>query len=425
MLFPLLLLFLIYIPFQVALNPTSGVDLASLRIFSLILAILWLISGLKNKKLLIPYKIQTLFLFIFLGLSILSFINAMNIQWALRKLLFWLSFFPLYLVFFSLVNNFSRYKKVVNCLVWGAGLSALVGIIQFIMQFFLGLPKSIKFWGNLSAIFLGNAFGKAVEENSSWLVNISGRDYFRAVSFFPDPHMFSFYLGLVLPWAIALFLSSTKKIHRFIFFSFSLFILAADILTFSRGGYLGLSAGLFLVLIMLARKFPLKTKLLTASALIILLSLIFTFFAPARQRFISSLNFFEGSNVERISIWKQSSEVIANNWFLGVGLGNYSLAVKPSASYREPIYSHNLYLDLSAETGIFNALIWIGIIITSFTGYWKKSKNNNFYLAGMFSLTIFSFHSLVESPLFSVQILPLIIIIISLSLTNENEFQKN
>jgi O-antigen ligase len=460
MLFSLLLIFLIYIPFQVAINPTNGIDLASLRIFSIILALLWLISSLKNKKLLLPFKIQTFFIFAFLGISILSFVYSWNIQWSLRKLLFWLSFFPLYLIVYSLVDNFSRYKKVTSCLVWGAGLSALTGIIQFTLQFSLGLEKSLKIWGDLSTVFLGNAFGKAVSENSSWLVGISGKDYFRAVSFFPDPHMFSFYLGLSLPWAMALFLSSSKKISRFIFLAFFLLILAADVLTFSRGGYLGLLAGLVLVLIILAKKlapapkysmhksrtscpkmkdesveypehnflvrgFTLKTKLIAFFILIVLFGLIFTFFAPARQRFLSSLNFFEGSNIERISIWKQSYEIISNNWFLGVGLGNYSLAIKPSANYREPIYSHNLYMDLAAETGILNSLVWIGIIVASFLGYWKKSKNNNFYLAGMISLTIFSFHALVESPLFSVQVLPLIIIIISLSLTKENEQPQN
>jgi O-antigen ligase len=421
MLFSLLLIFLVYIPFQIAINPVNGIDLASLRVFSLILALLWLLSGLKNKKLLIPFKAQTFLIFAFLGISILSFIFSWNIQWSLRKLLFWLSFFPLYLIAYSLVDNFTRYKKVISCLVWGAGLSSLIGIFQFSLQFFLGLSKSIGVWGNLNALFLGNAFGKAVAENSSWLVGISGKDYFRAVSFFPDPHMFSFYLGLSLPWTVALFLSSASKKTRFIFLAFFLLILTADILTFSRGGYLGLLAGLILVLAMLAKKFTLKTKLIAVLSLIILFGLTFIFFSPARQRLLSSFNFSEGSNMERISIWKQSYEVISNNWFLGVGLGNYPLAVKPSANYREFIYSHNLYLDLAAETGILNALIWIGIISASFIDYWKKSQKNNFYLAGMVSLTIFSFHALVESPLFSVQVFPIILIIISLSLTKENE----
>lgn len=421
MIFSLLLLFLIYIPFQIALNPATGIDLASLRVFSLLLALLWLFSGLKNKKLLIPFKIQTFLIFAFLGISIFSFIYSWNIQWSLRKLLFWLSFFPLYLIVYSLVDNFIRYKKVISCLVWGAGLSASIGIFQFSLQFFLGLSNSIKLWGDLSTVFLGNAFGKAVSENSSWLVGISGKDYFRAVSFFPDPHMFSFYLGLSLPWAMALFLSSTKKISRFIFLAFFLLILIADILTFSRGGYLGLFAGLVLVLIILTKRFPLKTKLIALFILIILFGTTLVFFGPARQRLLSSLNFSEGSNMERIAIWQQSYSVISQNWFMGVGLGNYALAIKPSADYREPIYSHNLYMDLAAETGILNAFIWIGIIVFSFIGYWKKSRKNNFYLAGMISLTIFSFHALVESPLFSVQVLPLIIIIISLSLTKENE----
>ena len=47
-------------------------------------------------------------------------------------------------------------------MVWGAGLAALAGIIQFTLQFSIGLEKSSKVWRDLSAVFLGNAFGKAV-----------------------------------------------------------------------------------------------------------------------------------------------------------------------------------------------------------------------------------------------------------------------
>jgi len=51
MLFKLLLILSLYLPFQLALNLAPGIDLASIRILILILFFLWLAQGLKNKKL--------------------------------------------------------------------------------------------------------------------------------------------------------------------------------------------------------------------------------------------------------------------------------------------------------------------------------------------------------------------------------------
>ncbi len=116
----------------------------------------------------------------------------------------------------------------------------------------------------------------------------------------------------------------------------------------------------------------------------------------------------------RIETWKQSIDVIINNP-LGAGLGNYPLEIKPSADYREPIYSHNLYLDIAAETGIINALLFIWLITASILGFIKLGKNNKFCLAGAISLVIFFIHSIFETPLFSVHNLPLLLIIIALS----------
>jgi len=59
------------------------------------------------------------------------------------------------------------------------------------------------------------------------------------------------------------------------------------------------------------------------------------------------------------------------------------------------------------------------VILLFFTGknFWKASKKQPFFIAGVASVTIFSVHSLVEDPLYSIHVLPLILIIIALSAT--------
>lgn len=444
MLYKLLSLFCLYIPFQLALNASEGFDLASGRVFVLVLGILWLMKSLAQKKLFLPNKIQTLLLLSFLFLSTFSLIFAQNTDWAYRKLLFLLSFVPLYFIVANFALNKERSIKIIKFLVYGAGFISLIGILQFILQFFIGIDATLKLWQLIISPFLGNSFSQAVFQNPSWLVGISGNTYMRAIAFFPDPHMFAFYLGMILPFAIALFWENKKKIYLII----AGLILVADLLTFSRGGYLGLLSGIILSFFIfrkeLLSKFSLK-KFIAVNIFVLVVATIIIFPNPISQRLISSFDISEGSNTGRMETWKQSLNVIINNpW--GVGLGNYALEIKPSADYREPIYSHNVYLDIASETGILNALIFVWLIVTSILSFVKLGKNNPFYphtnihkknnlccenkqepnyigvgvyFAGATSLFIFAVHSIFETPLYSIHILPLLLIIIALSTTKD------
>ncbi|MFA4817779.1 MAG: O-antigen ligase family protein [Parcubacteria group bacterium] len=424
MIYKLLLLFCLYIPFQIALNPAEGVDLASGRVFILILALMWLISALKNRQVCVPVRIQTFLILSFLFLSAFSLLWARNTDWSLRKLLFLLSIFPIYFITTAISKSDFDRIKIIKFLTWGAGLAALVGLIQFALQFIWGLNNILKFWaGTIAPVFLGTAFSEAVLAYPSWLVNLGGKTIFRATATFPDPHMLSIYLGMALPLALGLFWTSDVQAKRAkdirclggrkIYLILSGVILLADLLSFSRGGYIGLAAGLlfFLAVIVWKKKVNFKKALIG-------FVLMFVFFvsilnSPIGNRFLTSFNAKEGSNQGRLEMWKEAVEIIKNNP-LGVGLGNYALEIKATADYREPFYAHNLYLDIAAETGILNTIIWIALIIFSISGFIKKSKSNVIWLAGATSLVIFSAHSLFETALFSVQALPFLLIVIAL-----------
>jgi O-antigen ligase len=417
MIYKLLLLFCFYIPFQIALNPASGVDLASGRVLVLILALMWLISALKNRQVCVPARIQTFLILSFLFLSTFSILWARNPDWGLRKLLFLLSIFPIYFITTAISKSDFDRIKIIKFITWGAGLAAMVGLVQFALQFVWGLDNILKFWAvSVAPVFLGTAFSEAVLAYPSWLVNLGGKTIFRAISTFPDPHMFSIYLGLALPLALGLYFSIKKKSYLFL----SLTILLADLLTFSRGGYVGLVVGLlfFLAVTAWSKKINIK-KVLVGLALIVIFG-VFIFSSPIGSRFLTSFNAKEGSNMGRIETWQEAIGIIENNP-LGVGLGNYALERKATANYREPIYAHNLYLDIAAETGMPNAIIWIALIVFSVRSLTLTSGSSplkgeeGIRLGGAVSLIIFSAHSFFETALFSVQALPFLLIIISLS----------
>ncbi|KKR21826.1 MAG: O-antigen polymerase [Candidatus Moranbacteria bacterium GW2011_GWA2_39_41] len=409
--FNIFLLILLYLPFQLALNPVSGVDLASIRVLILALFFVWLAQGLKKKSIQLNNNLQTWLVASFLFLNLFSALVARNSDWSVRKLLFLFSIFPIYFVASQLISSRERLYKVVRVIVVSASGIAVIGIVQFLLQFAIGWKSTFAFWAKFVIMpFLGSSFGEAVLKNPSWLVNIGGQTYLRATSLFPDPHMLAFYLGLSLPLAFWLMLYTDKR-KKLAMLGCCL-ILIADLLTFSRGGYIGLSFGLIFVGIFFWKKIEHKYKIVTAGVLLAGL-LIMLVPSPISQRFVSSFDLQEGSNQGRLAMWEKATEVIAQHPLLGVGIGNYSLEVNPTATYRNSIYAHNTYLDIAVETGIVNMLVWLGILLVTGLGFLQKSKHENLFFFGAISLVIFSVHSLVETAIYSPVVLTLFLIIIS------------
>ena len=231
-----LILLIIYLPFQIALNPMPGFDLASIRVFIILLFLILVIR--KDFKSLLSKNLQKIGLLFFLILSSISLIGTENVFWGFRKILFFLSIFPLYFLIVALVDNWAKIKKVVLALVITSGLIALIGLIQFFAQFIFSLDKVYNFWAvNITPVFSGFSLGTMILAYPSWLVNVGGITIMRAFSFFSDPHMFSFYLGLTLPLVVVLLLKGYRKKLLIVIYPL-LFI--ALLLTFTRGAYLAI-----------------------------------------------------------------------------------------------------------------------------------------------------------------------------------------
>jgi putative inorganic carbon (HCO3(-)) transporter len=401
-----------YLPFQLALSPAADVDLASIRVLVLALFLAWLACGLKNKKVIVR-GLQSLLVLTFLFFNALSVIMAKNTDWSWRKLLFLFSLFPVYFIVAATIDSRKKALRLVKFLVASGAAVAAVGIIQFAAQFVFGLEKVYKFWaGNVIGPFLGKAFGQAVLQNPSWLVNIAGETYLRATATFPDPHMLAFYLGLLIPLALGVVFSEKKQ--RFFWLAALGALLLCDLLTFSRGGYLGLFAGAATMLFLWWNKIGRSYKF-SAVALAGLMIAALLVPGPISQRFYSSFDFQEGSNAGRIAIWGQALQVSENNPLLGVGIGNYPLAIKASADYREPIYAHNTYLDIAVETGIVNALVWAGLLLAAFLKFSALGEKDIFFLTCAVSIVIFAAHSMVETAVYSPTVLVLLLFIIGFS----------
>ncbi len=404
-----ILLLVNYLPFQIALNPRVGFDLSSLRVFILLLFIFSLIEiYLKRKNL---YNLQFAGLFLFLILSGVSLFGAENISWGLRKVLFFVSVFPMYLLILFFVNNYLKTDKIIRFLYISTGLFAFIGLIQFLSQFVFSLERVYEFWSiNVLPIFSGFNLGSMILAYPSWLVNVGGETIMRAFSLFSDPHMFSFYLGLVLPFFVFLYF---KGFNRVVLYSIYFLIFITLTLTFTRGAYLAIIitfSALFLLLWWIKEK---KLALLFILSLLIFIIPI----TPVSDRFYSSFDLDEGSNVGRLEMWQQAGETGFDYFFSGVGLGNYSLSVNSELDYRNPVTAHNLYLDIFSEMGIFALLILLILIIGTIYHLFKRINGDNGYLVISLigSLVYFLVHSVFETAIYSPSVLALLMVILGLS----------
>jgi len=409
-------IFLVYLPFQIALNLFPGADLASSRLFIVLLFLFWLVLLLKKypfsaKKFI---NLQTVCLFLLLILAAVSLFKAENIGWGIRKIIFFLSLFPIYFLAIALADCWLKIKRITKALIFSGILISLIGLSQFFAQFIFGLETVYRFWAsNITPVFSGFNFGGMILTYPSWLVDINGVVVMRAFSLFSDPHMFSFYLGLLLPLTI-IRLSENKFIPKFIVFC--LFFISL-LVTFTRGAYFGVIAAFLIMAFLFWR--PAGQKKVS---LILCLSLLVFLIpgTPFAGRFYSSFDLAEGSNQGRLEMWQQANKLGWQNIWQGVGLGNYSLTLDSGADYRNPTTAHNLYLDFFSETGIFSLIVWLVLILSVisrlFFGLKTASpEQKRLSIALIGSLTYFSVHSFFETAIFNPIIFAILLVFLGLA----------
>lgn len=423
MLARLLQIFFFTLPFQFALNPVNGVDLHLSRVFVAVIFFVWLSQSLDRRALWLPKSIPVILALSFLFVAGVSFLWAEAPMWSVRKMLFLLSYAPLLFVLSDLFQREGSKiaMRILRAFVFGSAFAAMVGIFQFAIQFFIGVERTFSFWiGYVLPIFLGNEFSSEVAAFPSLLANIGGETILRATAFFPDPHIFAFYMGISLPFSFACSFFSENRREKMIFGIFTGLLFFADLLSFSRGGYVGVFFGA-LTAVFLLRKIIFSSFFGKIIAFSVVSAGLLLFFIPnpVQERAWSSFSLEDGSNSGRIAIWREAIVFSSEAPFFGYGLGNYPLAVKPTAEYREPIYAHDIFLDVELDLGGIGLILFSGTFFGSMYVFLKRKD----LVSGVsvVALSIFLGHGLFENPLYSVHILPVLFLILSLTALREAE----
>lgn len=151
--------------------------------------------------------------------------------------------------------------------------------------------------------------------------------------------------------------------------------------TFSRGGYLGLAVGIYAVMFFKSKK----------AFAFLLLATAFIYFFPQvlpagiryrmGQTFVKNDNYssiasapieqnLEDSSKKRVEIWKGAVEMIKDYPIFGIGYGLFSRRI-PEYYEGGRIDAHNTYLIIAAEMGIPELLIFLWIVWIVFWQTWK------------------------------------------------------
>lgn len=433
-----------YLPFQIALNPSQGIDLASSRIIIAILIAYWLYYSFfvqKQEKFLEKKNLIGILLILFLLWSVFSLIWADNFPFAFRKVIFLLNILPFYFV----AQIFLKTKKDLiiffKTLIYSSALVAFIAITQFSLQFIYSPYWVFNKW----FLFYPFLFGKtsaisAMLLSPNWLTNIDGKVFMRSIGSFPDPNTFGFYLAFVIPAALLIKNKYFKTIGALLILSL--------LFTFSRGAYLGAIVAFIISIFIFGLKYlknkkniiiNRKLRYAISSAkfkyyklkVFLLLFIVFCslfFIIPAGQRLVSSFNFQDKGVSERFEIWSKAISVIKENLILGAGIGNYVEKVdlfSEQRGYRSPIHAHNIYLQITAELGIIGLILYLAVFVFAIKNIISYKFVEKWQIAVFLSLIWFSVHGFFDIPIFSPRILPLLVIFLALANYKEKETINN
>jgi probable O-glycosylation ligase (exosortase A-associated) len=195
-------------------------------------------------------------------------------------------------------------------------------------------------------------------------------------AFYSDENDFALAMNLLLPLAYFVFVIRRQK--TIVTLAAAVLFLIANLISFSRGGFVGLC--IVLLFLWLKSKRKLVTTLFLASLVLLVL-----FAAPTKyweeMRTIREEGTKRGTGAARMYYWKVAWKMFLDNPVFGVGPGNYPWNIEryePPEGFRGRTHggrvSHSLYFTLLSELGLVGCLIFAMISIANFKVLSRMTK---------------------------------------------------
>jgi O-antigen ligase len=177
---------------------------------------------------------------------------------------------------------------------------------------------------------------------------------------FGNPNDLAMHLAMMIPITFGLLLSTRGVLKKLIYVASALLMGAALVVTFSRGGFLGLVAASGV----LAWKLGRRNRIMVIGALLVVV-VLFLAFAPGEYAgrlasIVDKSRDAVGSAGARQELLILSIILTIKNPLFGVGMGNFHIV-----SIHEQV-SHNAYTQVGAELGVAAMVIYTLFVLSPF-----------------------------------------------------------
>lgn len=323
----------------------------------------------------------------FLAVAALSIFAADYKILAIKKLLFIINIFLLFLVIRNLVKNKEAIIRIWQAAAVGGVAVIAVALIQFIAALFVPLFSLWQFWSDkVISVFYGQNLSELLSYSNTWFAYyVKNPPTLRLFSVFPDSHSFAMFCLITVPIFLVLAMLVQRKIKKVFYWVVAGLAFFGIVLSGSRGAWLSVLPAATVLIYIYGRKLEsvLSKKALAAFLIFGFLFLVSSLYPPLLYKFqswqtgkmsTSTFSFFERaksisdleeiSNKGRLEIWRASLRSITAHPWLGVGLGNYFTVLSEDISVaKKGASAHNLYLDFASEIGIPGVLFLIGMFV--------------------------------------------------------------
>lgn len=302
-----------------------------------VVAVLFSISVFVTGKTKLKFQLMDLFVLLFLIMLTYSVLISYNMKSSAQVAAVYILFIALYFAVKNVVNTKEKLYTVVSLIVLAGFLVSLYGVYQWLTGSYI--------------------------ETESWIDSDMFETATRRIySTLDNPNVLGEYLLFIIPLAFGMLYYLKNNFYKLAAPGILGVTVLCMVFTQSRGAWLGLILTLALFALLNDRR-------------LVLLGLAGLMFSPVImprsiiERFTSIGNMSDSSTSYRVNIWLAALLMIQRFWPSGIGLGTdtfvyiYRLFAF-NAGYA--FHSHNLYLQLVIDMGIFGLIVFIAYMCCFF-----------------------------------------------------------
>lgn len=281
--------------------------------------------------------------------------------------------------------------------------------IQDLKKFVLGLnigTAALSFYG-LWEFFTPPQILQNAADYNSYLVRVN--------SIFQSANYHAFLVAPVIALTIGVLVwnwPTLSRVFKIIAVGSLIFNVWSLFLTYSYGAYFGLGLAILFLVINFIPRIHQNKILLSGTVfifIVVAVAIIFNVVSSAKfQRDFTNLS-GDSSLRGRIEVWKTSQEIIKNNFWMGLGLGNFDegyLKYVNQAIDTKPledvvIHAHNIFLNFWNESGIIGLLAFLLLLFQIFKLLrGAKLADRGLALGASAGLIQILGHGLIDTPYF-------------------------